>query len=191
MQTHVPVFPLTCLVPPWHLLCWVLLTFPSSQASQSSSHLPTHFLLWVLTHEFTCHPPSVVSVHPSWPVLNCRYIQLLPSPTQGACIWTSDRSLEPSVSVVVQSLSHVQLWPHGLQHARLLCPSLSPRVCSNSCPLSQWCHPTISSSVTVFSCPQSFPASGSFPMSWLFASGSQIIGASASAFPMNIRVNFL
>ena len=63
---------------------------------------------------------------------------------------------------------------HGLQHVRLPCFSLSPGVCSDSYPLSQWCHPTISSSVTPFwSCPQSFPASGSFPMSWLFASGSQ------------------
>ena len=68
-------------------------------------------------------------------------------------------------------------------------PLLSPWVCSNSCPLSWWCHPTISSSVaTFYSCPQSFPASGSFPMSWLFASGGQKIGASASALvlPMDI-----
>ena len=67
---------------------------------------------------------------------------------------------------------------------------ISPGVCSNSCPLSRWCHPIISFSVTPFSsCPQSFPALGSFPMSWLFASGSQTIGASASAsvFPMNIQ----
>ena len=63
---------------------------------------------------------------------------------------------------------------NSLQHARLPCPSLSPRVCSNSCPLSQWCHPTISSSVAPFSsCCQSFPASGSFLMNWLFSSGSQ------------------
>ena len=74
------------------------------------------------------------------------------------------------------------LRPHGLQHARLLCPSLSARVCSDSGPLSWWCHPTIWSSVTPFSsCLQSFPASGSFPMSWLFTSGSQSIGALASA----------
>ena len=80
------------------------------------------------------------------------------------------------------------LQPHGLQHARLPYLSLSPRVCSNSCPLSQWCHPTISSSVTLFSsCPQSFPASGSFPISRLFASGYQSIGASASVLPMNIE----
>jgi len=80
------------------------------------------------------------------------------------------------------------LWPHKLQHTKLPCSSLSPRVCSNSYSLSQWCHPTILSSVTSFSsCPQSFPASGSFPTSQLFASGDQSIGASASAFPVNIQ----
>ena len=65
----------------------------------------------------------------------------------------------------------------GLQHTRLPCPSLSPTVCSNSHPLSQWCYPTISSSVALFSCPQSFPASGSFPMSQLYSLGAQSIGA--------------
>ena len=80
--------------------------------------------------------------------------------------------------------------PYGLQHARLPCPSPSPGACSNSCPLSQWCHPTISSSVIpFFSCLQSFPASGSFPMSWLFVPTGQNIGVSASAsvLPMNIQ----
>ena len=80
------------------------------------------------------------------------------------------------------------LQPHGLQHTRLWCLWPLPRVCSNSCPLSRWCHPTILSSVIPFSsCPQSFPAPGSFPMSQLFASGGQSIGASASAsaLPMN------
>ena len=80
--------------------------------------------------------------------------------------------------------------PHELQHTTLPCPSLFPRVCSNSCPLSQWCHPIISPSVTRFSsCPQSFPASGSFPMSPLLASGGQSIGVSASAsvLPMHIQ----
>ena len=73
------------------------------------------------------------------------------------------------------------LWPHELQYARLPCPSPTPRVYSNSCPLSQWCHPTISSSVVPFSsCLQSFPASGSFQMSLFFTSGSQSIGVSAS-----------
>ena len=85
------------------------------------------------------------------------------------------------------------LQSHGLQHTQLPCPSLSPTVCSNSCPLSWWCHPTFSSSVAPFSsCLQSFPASGSFPMSQLFILGSQNIGASASAsvLPMSIQVWF-
>ena len=78
--------------------------------------------------------------------------------------------------------------PHGL-HARLPCPSSSPRVCPSWCPLHQWCCPTISSSVVPFSfCLQSFPASGSFPMSWLFASGGQSIRASASASAVAIAV---
>ena len=77
---------------------------------------------------------------------------------------------------------------HGLQHTRLPFPSPSPEVCSNSCPLSRWCHPTISPSVTPFSpCLQSFPSSGSLPMSRLFPSGGQSIGASAAVLPMNIQ----
>ena len=81
------------------------------------------------------------------------------------------------------------LRPHGLQHSRPPCPSPTPRVHPNPCPLSRWCHSTISSSVVPFSCLQSFPASESFPMSWLFASGDQNIGTSASAsvLPMNIQ----
>ena len=82
------------------------------------------------------------------------------------------------------------LWSHGLQHARLPCPSLSPRVCSNSCLLSQWCHLTISFSLSCFSSSlQSFPASGSFPMTCFSASGGQSTGASdsASVLPVNIQ----
>ena len=81
-------------------------------------------------------------------------------------------------------------WPHGLQHARPPCPSPTPKACLNSCPSSQWCHPTISSSVIPFSsCLQSFPASESFQISQLFASGGQSIGVSASTsvLPMNIQ----
>ena len=94
-------------------------------------------------------------------------------------------SVQFSHSVVSNSL-----WPHEPQHARPPCPSPTPGVHPNPCPLSQWCHPTISSSVTRFpSCHQSFPASGSFPVSQLFASGRQSIGASSSAsvFPMNVQ----
>ena len=88
------------------------------------------------------------------------------------------------------SFSVVFLQPCGLQHARLPCPSPSSRASSNSCPLSRWCHPTLSSSVIPFSsCLQSCPASRSFPMHWLFASGGQSSEASASAsvLPMNIQ----
>ena len=94
-------------------------------------------------------------------------------------------SVQFSHSIVSNSLQ-----PHGLQHARLPCPSPTPGAYSNSCPLSQWCYSTISSSDVPFSsCLQSFPASGSFQMSQFFASGGQSIGASASAsvLPMNIQ----
>ena len=90
---------------------------------------------------------------------------------------------------ISRSVVSNSLWPHGLQHARLPCPSPIPRACSNLCPLSQWCYPTISSSVVPFSSHlQSFPASGSFQMSQFFTSGGQSIGVSASAsvLPMNI-----
>ena len=79
------------------------------------------------------------------------------------------------------------LQPHELQHARPPCPSPTPRACSNSCPLSQWCHPTISSCLPLLLYLQSVPASRSFPMSQCFTSGGQSIGASASVLPMNIQ----
>ena len=82
------------------------------------------------------------------------------------------------------------LWPHGLQHARFPCPSPTPGTCSNSCPLSWWCHPTVSSSVVPYSSHlQSFPASGSFQMSQFFTSDGQSIGVSASTsvLPMNTQ----
>ena len=94
-------------------------------------------------------------------------------------------SVQFSRSVMSDSLQ-----PDGLQHARLPWPSPTPRAYSNSCPLCRWCHPTISSSAVPFSsCLQSFPASGSFQMSWFFVSGGQSIrtSASASVLPMNIQ----
>ena len=94
-------------------------------------------------------------------------------------------SVQFSCSVMSSSLQS-----HGLQHARLPCPSPTPEVCSNSCPSSQWCYPTISLSVVPFSsCLQSFPASGSFPVSQFFTSGGHSIGVSALApvLPMNIQ----
>ena len=104
--------------------------------------------------------------------------------------WDSEDYLqEDHFSSVTQSCPTL-CDPHGLQHPRLPHPSPTPRACSNSCPSSQWCHPTISSSVVPFSsCPQSFPASGSFPKSQFFTSGGQSIGVSASTsvLPMNIQ----
>ena len=81
-------------------------------------------------------------------------------------------------------------WPHGLQHARLPCPSPVPGACSNSCPSSQWCHPNhLTSVIPFFFCLKSFPASGSFPMNQFFALGGQSVGTSASplVLPMNIQ----
>ena len=97
------------------------------------------------------------------------------------------------IFIVVQLLSCVySLQPHGLQHTRLPCPSLNPRVCTNSCPLSWWCHPTISSSVIPFSSHlQSFPASGALQMSQFFASGGQSTGVSASASVLLMNIWYI
>ena len=119
---------------------------------------------------------SCVSWTGRWILYHCATWKALP--------WHS--SVQFSHSVVSDSL-----WPHRLQHTRPPCSSPTPTAYSNSCPSSQWCHPTISSCVIPFSsCPQSFPASGSFPMSQLFASGGQSIAVSASAsvLPMNTQV---
>ena len=111
------------------------------------------------------------------------------SPALAGKFFATEPPGNPIVVTQLYVLSHF-LRPHALQHARLLCTTLSPRVCSNSCPLSQWCYLTISSPVALFFFSfQSFPASGSFLMSWLFTSPIQSIGASVSAtvLPMNIR----
>ena len=103
-------------------------------------------------------------------------ISSMPSILPDVCCYCSIAKLCPTLQT------------HGLQHTRLPCPPPSPRAFSNPCPLSQWCHPTISSSVTPFSsCPQSFPASRSFPISWLFTSGGQSVGALVSVLPRNIQ----
>ena len=119
-------------------------------------------------------------IHPfiSWWTLDCFYFWVIMNDA------SVNISVQFSHSVVSDSLR-----PHGLQHARLPCPSPTPGACSKSCPLSRWCHPTISSSVVPFcSCPQSFPASGSFPMSQFFSSGGQSIGASASASVLPVSI---
>ena len=120
----------------------------------------------------------------SWQLSNVIYFHRV-AQERLRCLQHKLLSVQFSHSVMSDSL---QL--HGLQHTRPPCPSPTPGVYSNSCPSSQWCHPTISSSVVPFSSHlQSFPASGSFPMSQFFASGAQSIGASASAsvLPMNIQ----
>ena len=102
---------------------------------------------------------------------------------KGWAYLTKPSSVQVSCSVMSNSLQ-----PHGIQQARLPCSSPNPRVHPNSCPLSRWCHPAISSSVIPFSsCLQSFPASGSFPMSRFFASGGQSISSPTSVLPMNIQ----
>ena len=116
------------------------------------------------------------------------FVQMLPGQQKLLGAVKANRmlnSVQFSRSVVSDSW-----WPHESQHARPPCPSPTPRVYSNSCLLSRWCHPAISSSVTPFSsCPQSLPASGSFPVSQLFTSGGQSIGisASASVLPVNTQ----
>ena len=101
---------------------------------------------------------------------------------------TEHRWTETYALLSIHSVLSDSLLSHGLQQARLPCPSLSPGVCSNSCLLSWWCHPIISSSAALFSfCLKSFPASEYFPMSQTFTSGGQGIGASATVLPVNIQ----
>ena len=139
---------------------------------------------WATTHFWSFDPALELSWHLWVCHLACWLrikVQLkltcLPSWTQFSC------------SVMADSLR-----PYGLQHARPLCPSPTPRAYSNSRPWHRWCHPTISSSIVPFSsCLQSFPASGSFPVSQFFTSGGQsiVVSASASVLPMNIWTDFL
>ena len=103
-------------------------------------------------------------------------------------IFTSFFLMKVLLLLFSHSVMSDSLRPHGVQHTRRPCPSSIPRACSNSCPLSWWCHPTISSSVIPFSSYlQSFPASGSFPLSQFFTSGGQSIGASASASVLSMN----
>ena len=131
---------------------------------------------------------------------NCRFYFLgLQITVKGDCSHKMIRCLRlgrkamTNLAVVLQLLRHVwHLWPHGLQQLGVFCPSLFARAHSNSYSLSQWCHPTILSSVIRFSCLQSYPTSGSFPMTRLFSSHGQSIGASplAPVLPMNIQCWF-
>ena len=160
-------------------------TFPSPRKFTSNPFLliPIHLgqpLVWFVLSRHCLFLTFHIEWRTDW-VCVCVWSRL-------ACgSWDSVMlSVQLSCSVVSNSL-----WPYAMQHAKLPCSSPSPGACSYSCPLSQWCHPAISSSVIPFSlCLQSFPASGSFLMSHLFPSGGQSVGASpsASVFPMNIQV---
>ena len=154
------------------------------------------FVLWILQARilewFAMPSCKVSSQSRDWtcdPYVSCRLHWQVGS-------WPPAPPEKPNANnlLLLLLLSHSEscltLQPHGLQNARLPCPSPSPRACSNSCPLTRWHHPTISSSVIPFSsCLQSFPASGSFLMSQIFTSGGQSIGVSASALvsPMTIQ----
>ena len=159
-------------VTPWTAACQASLSITNSQSPPK--------------------PMSIESVMPSSHFILSRPLLLLPP------IPPSTESFPMSFMDIGHLFSSVQfnhsvvfdsLWPRGLQHARPPCPLPTPRAHPNPCPLSRWCHPAISSSVVTFSCLQSFPTSGSFQMSQLFAWGGQSIGVSASTsvLPMNTQ----
>ena len=142
-----------------------------------SESLPPHFTKTLIFG----HARRLVGILVPWPGIEPGPLAVK---TQSPNHWTTS-SVQFSCSVVSSSLR-----PHGLQHARPLCPSPTPRVYPYSCPLSQWCHPIISSSIIPFSsCLHSFPASRSFQMSQFFASGGQNIrvSTSTSVLPMNTQ----
>ena len=133
----------------------------------SATHLALPFLPWGWSSKFICID---------------TYIDRYSSTFCHLSTPTKNRQASPTISADTYqfcwSVMSYSLWPHELQHARPPCPSQTPGACSNSCPSSQWCHPTISSSVVLFSpCLRSFPASGSFPVNQFFTSGGQSIGA--------------
>ena len=183
------------------IVFWMLSFKPAFSLSLSPSRgslVPLHFptLEWYHLHIWGCYFSwwswFQLVLHPAWHfmwcILHIIYINRVITYSLVVLLsqfWTSRSVQFSSVAIVCDSL-----WPHELQRARPPCPSPTPRVHQNSCPLCRWCHPTISSSVVPFcSCLQSFPASGSFTMSQLFASGGQSIGFSAltSVLPMNTQ----
>ena len=170
-----------CLSDAWHIIgtqhLFIQLVFSNHWFQFSLLSMSMHFAVWIC---------GSLEAEYSLPALNCL----------GSSTWLV--LVNGMLADVMQirceavqfscSVMSVFLWPHGLQHARLPCPSPVPGACSNSCPSSRWCFLTISSSVIPFSsCLQSFPASESFPMSQFFTSSGQSIKTSASAsfFPMN------
>ena len=169
----------------WHFYHWDR-EFGAKKSIQTSVNKPTLIFL-VTSPPFTTPSldPFMLLIHYKVIVSGSKkYKSLLFWSHLGSSFSCENSSVQFSCSVVSDFLQ-----PHGLQHTRPPCPSPTPRVYSSSCPLSWWCHPTISSSVIPFFHLLSFPASGSFQMSQFFASGGQSIGlsASASVLPMNIQ----
>ena len=165
--------------PSQHISCLAIRNNPNAYQQENIKNngiFMTEFYREMTRNEILPHATTWINI------TNMRVIKRHHKKTQ--TVWVH-LSVHFSCSVMSDSL-----WPHGLLHARLPCSSPTLGAYSNSCPLSQWCHPTISSSVVPFSSRlQSFPASGSFPMSQFFASGGQSIGisASASVLPKNIQ----
>ena len=190
--------PISQFIPPFLSILDICTFILYICVSISSFHIRLSIPFFQIPHLYVKKPTLFFSfwLHSVWQSLgpsisldtvkfHCAYESLL---------WPWNPFLMCSVTYKLSLFSHSvvsnSLRPHGLQHARLPCPSPSPGAGSNSCPSSQWCHPTISSSVVPFSsCLQSFLVSGSFLRSELFASGGQSIGASAAAsvLPMNIQ----
>ena len=144
------------------------------------------FLAYFTLYNWLQFHPS----HQNW----FKWILSTPSLFSYLLLWNSFNYF--SIVIILQkhpvqfsSVTPDSFWPHGLQHTRLLCPLPPPGACPNSCPLRQWCHPTISSSVIPFSSSlQSFQASGSFPMSQFFDSGGQGIGVSTSISILPVKI---
>ena len=191
--TYIPslfnLSPISLPIPPLYVDTELLLEFPEPH---SKFPMAIYFTYGNVSFHVTLAIHLTLSSHLSMsislfymsvsPLLPCKWVLQYHSSRIGTCAFSS---VQYSRSVMSNSL-----WPHELQHARPACPSPTPRVYSNPCPSSQWCHPTISSFVVpLSSCPQSLSASGSFPMSQLFTWGGQSIGVSASAsvLAMNIQ----
>ena len=160
-----------CDVQKWLFKWWV------TNARRPDPRLSEESSCKVLTLEIKANNRDVVKAQDLRTVWEPSY----PLPGRGEMAGAPARRDPPAGLVLSHCIVSDSLQPHGRQHTGLAHPLPSPWVCSDSCPLSRWCHPTISSSVPPFSYPQSFPASGSFPVSQLIASGGQSIEASASA----------
>ena len=167
---------------------WVAISF--SNAWKWKAKVKSLSRVWLFATPWT----AAYQAPPPMGFSRQEYRSGVPSPSPykrvNNIIWEMKNNFSIQSVQFSRSVMSDSLWPHGLQHTRLPCPSPTPRACSNSCPSSRWYYSTISSSVVSFSsCLQSFPASGSFPMSQIFTSGGQRIGisASVSVLPMNIQ----